>query len=163
MGEYVANLTLPNMAYMAIKRSPHAHARILSVDTSAAEALDGVIDVITTDDVMAESSPCGPIVCGWLVPNIKVPQNDALAVDKVRHVGDRVVAVVAESPYIAQDALDLIEVEYEVLPAVVDARKATEPGAPLVHDDVADNTSYVWELGVKEETEQAFAEADRVV
>jgi carbon-monoxide dehydrogenase large subunit len=151
------------MAYMAIKRSPHAHARILSVDTSAAEALDGVIDVITTDDVMAESSPCGPIVCGWLVPNIKVPQNDALAVDKVRHVGDRVVAVVAESPYIAQDALDLIEVEYEVLPAVVDARKATEPGAPLVHDDVADNTSYVWELGVKEETEQAFAEADRVV
>jgi carbon-monoxide dehydrogenase large subunit len=162
-GRYVANLTLPNMAYMAIKRSPHAHARILSVDTSAAEALDGVIDVITTDDVMAESSPCGPIVCGWLVPNIKVPQNDALAVDKVRHVGDRVVAVVAESPYIAQDALDLIEVEYEVLPAVVDARKATEPGAPLVHDDVADNTSYVWELGVKEETEQAFAEADRVV
>ena len=159
----MANLTLPNMAYMAIKRSPHAHARILSVDTSAAEALDGVIDVITTDDVMAESSPCGPIVCGWLVPNIKVPQNDALAVDKVRHVGDRVVAVVAESPYIAQDALDLIEVEYEVLPAVVDARKATEPGAPLVHDDVADNTSYVWELGVKEETEQAFAEADRVV
>lgn len=162
-GKYVANLTLPDMAYLAIKRSPHAHARIKRIDTSAAEALDGVIDIITKDDMLADDSPCGPLPCGWLVPDIDVPQNDALAVEKVRHVGDRVVGVVAESPYIAQDALDLIEVDYEVLPAVVDARKATEPGAPLVHDNVANNTSYTWELGDKDATDQALAEADHVV
>lgn len=162
-GKYVANLTLPGMAYLAIKRSPHAHARIKRIDTSAAEALDGVIDIITKDDMLADDSPCGPLPCGWLVPDINVPQNDALAVDKVRHVGDRVIAVVAESPYIAQDALELIEVDYEVLPAVVDARKATEPGAPLVHDNVANNTSYTWELGEKEATDQALADADHVV
>lgn len=162
-GKYVANLTLPGMAYMAIKRSPHAHARIKSIDTSAAEALEGVIDIITKDDMLAADSPCGPLPCGWLVPGTKVPQNDALAVEKVRHVGDRVVAVVAESPYIVQDALDLIEVDYEVLPAVVDARKAAEPGAPLVHDDIKDNVSYTWDLGDKEATDQAFADADHVV
>ncbi len=162
-GKYVANLTLPDMAYMAIKRSPHAHARIKSIDTSAAEAMDGVITILTKDDVLAPTSPCGPLPCGWLVPNIDVPQNDALAIEKVRHVGDRVVAVVAESPYIAQDALDLIHVNYEVLPAVVDARKAAEPGAPLVHDNIANNTSYVWELGDMDGTDQALAEADHIV
>jgi aerobic carbon-monoxide dehydrogenase large subunit len=162
-GKYVANLTLPGMAYMAIKRSPHAHARIRSIDTSAAEALDGVIAIVTKDDMLAADSPCGPLPCGWQVPGIKIPQNDALTVDKVRHVGDRVVAVVAESPYIAQDALELIHVDYDVLPAVVDARKATDPAAPLVHDDVANNVSYTWELGTKDEAEQALAEADHVV
>lgn len=162
-GKYVANLTLPNMAYLAIKRSPYAHARIKSIDTSAAEALEGVIDVLTKEDMLAPTSPCGPMPCGWQVPNIRIPQADAFAVDKVRHVGDRVVGVIAETPYIAQDALDLIEVEYEPLPVVVDAKKAAEPGAPLVHDDVPDNTSYVWDLGTKEETMQALAEADHVV
>jgi carbon-monoxide dehydrogenase large subunit len=101
--------------------------------------------------------------CGWQVPNIKIPKADAFAIDKVRHVGDRVIGVIAESPSIAQDALDLIEVEYEPLPAVVDARKAADPGAPLVHDDVPDNISYVWPLGNEEETMQALAEADHVV
>jgi carbon-monoxide dehydrogenase large subunit len=162
-GKYVANLKLPDMAYLAIKRSPYAHARIVSIDTSAAEAMEGVIDVLTKEDMLAPNSPCGPLPCGWQVPDIKIPQADAFAVDKVRHVGDRVVAVIAETPYIAQDALDLIEVEYEPLPAVVDPRKATESGAPLVHDDVSNNTSYVWSLGNEEETKQALAEADHVV
>ncbi|MDX1413307.1 MAG: xanthine dehydrogenase family protein molybdopterin-binding subunit [Candidatus Promineifilaceae bacterium] len=162
-GKYVANLTLPNMAYLAIKRSPYAHARILNIDTSAAEALDGVVGVVTKDDMLAEDSPCGPLPCGWQVPDLKVPQNDVFQVDKVRHVGDRVVAVVAESPAIAQDALDLIEVDYEPLPAVVDARKAMDPGAPLVHDDVENNVSYEWVLGDKEVNDQAFADADHVV
>lgn len=162
-GKYVANLTLPDMAYLAIKRSPHAHARIKGIDTSAAEALDGVIGVVTKDDMLAETSPCGPLPCGWLVPGTKVPQNDVFQVEKVRHVGDRVIAVVAESPAIAQDALELIEVDYEPLPAVVDARKAMEPGAPLVHDDVENNMSYDWVLGDKEVNDQAFANADHVV
>lgn len=162
-GKYVANLVLPDMAYLAIKRSPHAHARIKSIDTSAAEALEGVISIISKEDILAKDSPCGPLPCGWQVPDINIPQNDALALEKVRHVGDRVVAVVAESPYIAQDALELIHVEYEQLPAVVDARKAAEPGAPLVHDDVPYNTSYTWDLGDSEAVEQALAEADHVV
>lgn len=162
-GKYVANLTLPNMAYLAIKRSPYAHARVISIDTSAAEALPGVIGVVTKDDMLADTSPCGPLPCGWLVPNIKVPNNDVFAVEKVRHVGDRVIAVVAESPAIAQDALDLIDVEYDPLPAVIDARKAMDPGAPLVHDDIENNESYDWELGDKEVNDQAFADADHVV
>jgi carbon-monoxide dehydrogenase large subunit len=162
-GKYVANLTLPNMAYMAIKRSPHAHAKIKSIDTAAAEALEGVIGFITTDDLLAQDSPCGPLPCGWQVPNIRMTNNDALAMDKVRHVGDRVIAVVAESPYIAADALDLIEVDYEPLPAVVGARNATAPGAPRVHDAVENNISYTWELGNKEEYDRAFAEAEHVI
>jgi carbon-monoxide dehydrogenase large subunit len=151
------------MAYLAIKRSPYAHARIISIDTSAAEALDGVIGLVTKEDMLAESSLCGPLPCGWLVPGTKVPRNDIFQVDKVRHVGDRVIAVVADSPAIAQDALDLIEVDYEPLPAVVNARKAMEPGAPLVHDDVENNMSYDWVLGDKEVNDQAFADADHVV
>lgn len=162
-GKYVANLTLPNMAYLAIKRSPYAHARIKSVDTSAAEAMEGVIAVLTKDDLLADDSPCGPLPCGWQVPNLKIPQNDALALDKVRHVGDRVVAVVAESPYIAADALDLIEVEYEPLPAVVGARNAMAEGAPLVHDGIPNNVGYEWELGNKEEYERALNESDHVI
>jgi carbon-monoxide dehydrogenase large subunit len=162
-GKYVANLTLPNMAYLAIKRSLHAHARIISIDSSAAEALDGVIGMVTKEDMLAESSPCGPIPCGWVVPGTHVPRNDAFQVDKVRHVGDRVIGVVAESPAIAQDALDLIEVDYEPLPAVVDARKTLEEGAPLVHDNMENNLTYDWEIGDVEVNAQAFADADHVV
>ena len=78
-------------------------------------------------------------------------------------MGDGVVAVVAESPYIAYDALELIEVDYEELPAIVDARGATEEGAPLVHDEIANNVSYFWALGDKEACDKAFAEADHVI
>jgi carbon-monoxide dehydrogenase large subunit len=105
----------------------------------------------------------GKLPCGWNVPNIKVPTRWPLTVDKVRHVGDGVACVVAESPYIAADALDLIEVDYEPLPAVVDARKTAEPGAPLVHDDVPGNVSYTWGIGDKEACDKAFAEAEHVV
>lgn len=162
-GKYVANLTLPNMAYLAIKRSPYAHALVKSIDTSKAAALEGVIGFVTKDDMLADTSPCGPLPCGWQVPEINIPNNDMLAVNKVRHVGDRVIAVVAESPAIAEDALELIEVEYEPLPAVVGPRNATAEGAPLVHDGVKNNTSYVWELGNKDEYEQALEEADHVI
>jgi carbon-monoxide dehydrogenase large subunit len=158
-GSYVANLKLPNMAYLAIKRSPYAHARIRGIETEAAKALPGVIDVFTG----ADTSDLGMLPSGWNVPGIKVPANRCLQTDKVRHVGDRVAMVVAETPYIAEDALDLIEVDYEPLPAIMGARAASEAGAPLVHDEIANNTSYVWALGNKDETEKAFAEADKVV
>lgn len=158
-GSYVANLKLPNMAYLMIKRSPYAHAKIKSIDTKKAKALPGVVGVFTGED----TSAVGMMPCGWNVPNIIVPANRVLQTDKVRHVGDRVAMVVAESPYIAQDALDLIEVDYEPLPAVVDAKKAADAGAPQLHDNVPNNTSYVWSLGNKEACDKAFAEADKVV
>ena len=158
-GSYVANLKLANMAYLAIKRSPYAHAKIKSIKTDKAKKLPGVLGVFTGED----TSDVGMLVCGWNPPNIKVPPNRVLQTDKVRHVGDRVAMVVAENPYIAQDALDLIEVDYEPLPAVTDAKKTTEAGAPQLHDDLPNNVSYTWALGNKEACDKAFAEADKVV
>ncbi len=157
-GSYVANLKLPNMAYLVLKRSPYAHARIKSINTSKAKALPGVLGVFTGVD----TADIGMLPSGWNVPDIKVPANRVLQTDKVRHVGDRVAMVVAENPYIAQDALDLIEVDYEPLPAVTDAKKATEAGAPQLHDNVPNNISYTWALGNKEACDKAFAEADKL-
>ncbi len=159
LGSYVANLTLPNLAHLAIKRSPYAHAVIKSIDTSKAKALPGVIAVFTG----ADTADLGNLPSGWNPPGIKVPVNRCLQTDKVRHVGDRVAMVVAETAYIAADALDLIEVGYEPLPAVTDARQAADPSAPQLHDNVPNNTSYTWALGNKDETDKAFAEADKVV
>ncbi len=160
-GGYVANVQLPGMVHMAIKRSPYGHAKIKSINTEKAKALPGVLAVYTGQDLIDGS--IGKLPCGWLVPNIKVPTRWPLTVDKVRHVGDGVAAVVAESSYIAYDALDLIEVDYEPLPAIVGAKAAAEPGRPLVHDDIADNVSYTWALGDKEACDKAFAEAEHVV
>src|SRR5918995_251191 len=123
-GKYVANLSLPGMAYVAVKRSPLAHATINGIDTSEAEALDG-----------GASFACGSLPCGFTPPDIVTPSHNPVAVDKVRHVGDAIAIVVAESPYIAEDALDLIDVDLEPLPVVVDARSAIDDDAPLVHDD----------------------------
>src|SRR6202171_4121744 len=125
-GSYVANLTLPRMAYLAIKRSPYAHARIKSINTDRARSLPGVIGVFTG----ADTQDLGNLPSGWNVPGIKVPVQRTLQTDKVRHVGDRVAMLVAESPAIAADALDLIDVDYEPLPSVTDARGAAADGAP---------------------------------
>jgi carbon-monoxide dehydrogenase large subunit len=160
-GRYVANIELPNMAHLAIVRSPYGHARIKSINTEAAAALDGVIAVFTGQDLI--DGGVGPLPCGFNVPDIKVPTRYPLTVDKVRHVGDGVAAVVAESPYIAYDALDLITVDYEPLDTVVDARKTVETGMPRLHDDVPDNISFTWALGDKEACDQAFADAEHIV
>lgn len=160
-GRYVANIELPNTAHLAIKRSPYGHARVKKIDIDAASAIKGVIAVFTGQDLV--DSGVGALPCGWNVPGLKIPTRYPLTVDKVRHVGDGVAAVVAESPYIAYDALDLIEVEYEPLAAVVDARSATAPGMPQVHDDVPNNISFTWALGDKEACDQAFANAEHIV
>ena len=160
-GRYVANIQLPHMAHLAIKRSPYAHAKIKKIDTSKAAKLPGVIAVFTGQDLIDGS--VGKLPCGWVVPDCKVPTRWPLTVDKVRHVGDGVACVVAEDRYIAEDAVNLIEVDYESLPAVVDARKTTESGAPQIHDDIPDNISYTWALGNKEAMEKGFAEAEHVV
>lgn len=160
-GKYVANLSLPGMVYVAVKRSPLAHARINGIDTSEAEALDGVIAVYTGQDLI--DGGCGSLPCGWTPPDIKMPLHYPVAVEKVRHVGDEVAVVVAENPYVAEDALDLIDVDLEPLPVVVDARKAAGDDAPLVHDDMDSNVSYHWPLGDEEATNQALSDSDHVV
>jgi carbon-monoxide dehydrogenase large subunit len=160
-GNYVANIQLPGMVHLAIKRSSYGHARIKRIQTKKALALKGVLGVFTGKDLV--EGGCGALPCGWNVPDIKVPPRYALTVDRARHVGDGIAAVVAETAYLAADALELIEVDYEPLPAVVDPRAATEKGAPLVHDGVPQNICFTWSLGDKAACEQAFARADRVV
>jgi carbon-monoxide dehydrogenase large subunit len=160
-GAYVANLHIPGMVYLAIKRSPYGHAKIKKIDARKAKALPGVVSVFTGQDLV--DGGCGALPCGWNVPDIKTPKRYALTIDKARHVGDAVAVVAAESPYIAADALDLIEVSYEPLKATIDARGSTEKGAPLVHDEIPGNVSYFWALGDKPGSEKAFAEAHKVV
>jgi carbon-monoxide dehydrogenase large subunit len=154
-GRFIDDLKLPRMAHAAILRSPHAHARIVSIDTSAAEKLPGVVRVVTGQDCQERMNPLpsfapGPIY-QW-----------AIAVGKVRHVGETVAAVVAENRRIAEDAVDLIEVEYEVLPAVVDPLKALEPGAPVLHEELGSNLTEarMMEFG---DFEAAFAGAAEIV
>lgn len=162
-GKYVANLQIPGMAHVAIKRSPYAHAKITNVDTAAAASAPGVLAVFTGQELI--DGGVGKLPCGWLVPDIKVPTRWPVVPvgDKVRHVGDAVAVVVAETPYQAEDALDLIDVSYEALPAVVDARKAMEPGQPQLHDDIPNNVTYTWALGDKAAVDQAFQAAAHVV
>src|SRR5437867_7935278 len=111
---YVDDVVLPRMLHMAVTRSIHAHARIKRVDISKAQKLPGVVAVVTGEEVAAH---CGPIPCAAMLPDMKKAQRQLLAVDKVRFVGEPIAAVVAENKYIARDAADLIEIDYEPLPA----------------------------------------------
>jgi aerobic carbon-monoxide dehydrogenase large subunit len=157
-GTYVDDVTLPGMLHMELLRAPFAHARIRSIDTSAAAALPGVIAVVT-GELMAEHG------LAWM-PTLSGDTQAVLATDKVRFQGQEVAAVVAEDLYTARDALELIEVDYDPLPAIVDPRQALEADAPVIRDDKeGQNTNHIyhWESGDPEATERAFAEADRVV
>jgi carbon-monoxide dehydrogenase large subunit len=156
---YVDDVVLPGMLHMALARSIHAHARIKHIDTSKAQKLPGVIAVVTGEEVAAH---CGPVPCVASIPNMKNAQRQLLAVGKVRFVGEPVAAVVAENKYIAKDAADLIEIEYEPLQAVVDPEKAMTPGSPRIYDEFADNIAY--EFGFETgNTEEAFSKADAIV
>ncbi len=160
-GSYVANLQRPGMAYVAILRSPHAHARIVGIDASAAEALDGVVAVYKGQDLI--DGGVGQLPCGWVVPELKIPERWPVVPERVRHVGDAVAVVVADSPYVAEDALELIEVDYEPLPVSLGARATTEYRAPQIHDEIPNNTAYTWALGDEGAMRKAFAEAAHVV
>jgi aerobic carbon-monoxide dehydrogenase large subunit len=159
--KYTDDLQLQGMAYAAILRSPYAHARINSIDTSAAQQMEGVIAVYTAADIVASGTP-GVVPVGWLLPNLKIPEHFMLAKEKVRHVGDGVAVVVAENRYIAQDALEAIWVDYEPFDAVASPKAATEEGAPLVHDELGTNIAFDWEIGDKAKTNDAFANAAHV-
>jgi aerobic carbon-monoxide dehydrogenase large subunit len=157
-GTYVDDVVLPGMLHLELLRSPYAHARIRSIDTSAAEALPGVIAVVT-GELMAQHN------LAWM-PTLSGDTQAVLATDKVRFQGQEVAAVVAETPYVAKDALELIQVDYEPLPAVTTPQQALAPEAPLIRDEKegqTDNAIYHWEAGDKAATDEAFAAADRVV
>jgi carbon-monoxide dehydrogenase large subunit len=160
-GDYTDDLTLPGMAHAIIVRSPHAHARIRGVDTTRAAAAPGVIAVYTGQDI-ADSEIGGVVPVGWLLPDLKTPAHPILAVDTVRYVGDGVAVVVAEDRYRAQDAAELVAVDYESLPAVIDAAGAAAPGAPQVHEEAPGNVAFDWQLGDAAATEAAFAAAAHV-
>jgi carbon-monoxide dehydrogenase large subunit len=157
-GNYVDDITLPGMLYGAVLRSPFAHARIVSVDTRAAEAHPKVRAVIT-------GATLEGLKLAWM-PTLSYDTQAVLATDKVRFQGQEVAFVVAEDRYAARDALELIDVEYEPLPAVVDARRALDPDAPVIRDDKdgkTDNHIFDWSSGDKEKTDRVFAEAEVVV
>ncbi|GGO31673.1 aerobic carbon-monoxide dehydrogenase large subunit [Micromonospora parathelypteridis] len=157
-GRYVDDVQLPGMLHLAILRSPVAHARIVSIDTSAAEASPGVKAVVT-GAMLAQQN------LAWM-PTLSNDVQAVLATDKVRFQGQEVAFVVAEDRYAARDALELIDVEYDVLDPVIDARRALEPGAPLIRDDLdgkTNNHCFDWETGDEAATEAVFARADVVV
>ncbi len=157
-GNYIEDVVLPRMLHMAILRSPYAHARINSIDASAAEALPGVVAVVT-GELLAQYN------LAWM-PTMSGDTQAVLATDKVRFQGQEVACVVAEDRYVAHDALELIDVDYEPLPPVVDPFQALEAGAPLIRDDKegqSDNRVYHWEAGDPAATEAAFAQAHKVV
>jgi len=162
-GQYTDDITLPRQTYAVFVRSPHAHAKVRKVDTSRAKAAPGVVGVFTGADLEG----VGGLPCGWLITSLdgtpmKEPPHPVLAQGKVRYVGDRVALVVAESLTQAKDAAELVDVDYEVLAAVVSPADAIKPGAPVVHDIAPDNRCYSWGLGDKAATEAAFAKAAHV-
>ncbi len=155
---YVDDIQMPGMHHACILRSPHGAARIRSIDIQAASAHPGVVAVFTGKDVAA----VGPVPCGASLPGLRVPAHSILAKDRVYFVGHPVAVVVATDRYVAADAIDLIEVDYEPLQAVADPEKALAAGAPAVHPEWPDNIAFTYhqEGG---DTEKAFKEAEVVV
>ncbi len=162
-GQYTDDINLADQSHAVFVRSPHAHARIKSVDVSAAKAAPGVIDVLVGQDV-ADAKING-LPCGWLITStdgspMKEPPHPILALDKVRYVGDHVAMVVAETLDQAKNAAELVEVNYEVLSAVVSVTQASQ--AEALHDAAPDNHCYKWAIGDKTQVDAAFAQAAHV-
>jgi len=165
-GNYTDDINRPGQTFAAIKRSDRPHANILSIDTSAAKAAPGVLAVFTGADLDAEE--IGGLPCGWQIHNkdgtpMAEPKHPVLAVGKVRHVGDPIAVVIAETRQQAKDAAELLVIELEDLPAVAGVRDAIAPGASAVHDDAPGNICYDWHIGDKAMVDAAFAVAHKIV
>jgi carbon-monoxide dehydrogenase large subunit len=164
-GQYTDDVELPRQSYAAFVRSPHAHAVVKKISLVKAKASPGVLAIYTGEDFAA--AKLGGLPCGWLITDVngqpmKEPPHPCLAQGKVRYVGDQVAIVIAESIDEARDAAELVKVDYEVLPAVVDGSKARAKGAPQLHEGAPDNTCYVWAIGDKAVADAAFAKAAHV-
>jgi carbon-monoxide dehydrogenase large subunit len=165
-GQYTDDLNRPGQVHAVMLRSPHAHAAINSIDIAAAKAMLGVKAIFTGPDMAAEA--IGGIPCGWQIHNkdgspMAEPMHPALALGKVRHVGDPVAVVIAETRAQARDAAEAIVVDYTALQGVSGTEAAIAPGAPLIHDGAPGNICYDWHIGDRAAMEAAFAGAARVV
>ena len=165
-GNYTDDINRPGQLYASIRRSDRPHAKLLSIDTTAAKAAPGVIAVYTHAEMAPDN--LGGIPCGWQIHSkdgspMAEPAHPILATGKVRHVGDPVAVVIAETRAEAKNAAELLEIEYEDLPAIASSLDAIAPGAPLVHDEVGSNTCYDWHIGDKDAVDAAFAQAARTV
>ncbi len=160
--KYTDDLVLPNMAHMAVVRSPYAHARIKAIRTKKAAAMDGVLGVFTGKQM--QDAGFGGIPCAWVVPgsDTKTPAYLPIAIDVVRYGGNAVAIVVATDRYAARDAADAVEVDYEPLPAVTDAEKATGKGQPQLHAEAPNNVAFHWKVSGGD-VDAAFKSADVVV
>src|SRR2546428_3974869 len=158
LGHYVDDMKLHDMHYVAFVRSIHGHARIRSVDISAASRMPGVVRVFTGEDCRS----IGSIPCAGALEGLKVPAHPVLALEKVRYVGEPIVAVVATSLYLARDAAEAVAVDYQSLPAVVDLERAASADSPRIHEEFSDNIAYIWAL-TGGDLDQAFKEADKVI
>ena len=164
-GNYVDDVNRHGQAYAYFLRSPHAHARIVSVDSAAAEVEPGVLAVYTGQDLAADK--VGGLICGWMIHSkdgspMKAGPHPALAQGKVRYVGDHVAVVIAETYAEAKDAVEKIVVDYDVLAAVAETGAARTAGGEPVHEVAPDNTVFEFHLGNKDATEAAFARAAHV-
>jgi carbon-monoxide dehydrogenase large subunit len=158
-GRYVADLPAPTSAHVAFLRSPHAHARIVRVNLEGARRMPGVVFAAAAAELGEIARPVPPLM---VHPALKAAMPCPLAVDRVRFVGETVAAAVAEDRYLAEDAVEKIDVEYEVLPAVVDMTKALERGSPLVHESLGGNLGARLHLKTGD-VDAAFARCDRVL
>ena len=156
---YVDDIRMPGMLHAVVLRSPYAHARIKGIDVSAAKALAGVADVLVGSDVNAH---CGVVPGGGDMPDLKQPTHHVLAGKRAYFVGHAVAVVLADDRYIARDAMDLIEVDYDPLDVVADPVKALEKGSPLTHPELKTNVAFTWKHGDGDIVE-AFNEADHVI
>jgi aerobic carbon-monoxide dehydrogenase large subunit len=159
LAHYVDDIKLPDTMHAVFLRSIYAHARITKIDTSAAVKLPGVVAVYTGKDI---SQKIGAVPCGAAIPEMKVPDHRVLATSKVYWVGHPVAVVIAENKYIARDAADLINVDYEELSPVLDEEKAADPKSPVIHEQFGSNIAYKLTAG-EGDIEAALKSADKIV
>ena len=158
ISHYTDDIKLPGMLHCAFVRSPHAHAEIRAIHADKARSLPGVAAVFTAEDIAG----IGMIPCAIQMPDLKVPKHPVLATRRVRFVGEPVAVVVAQDSYTARDAVELVEVEYEPLPVVMDMKKALSKESPYVHDDFRSNRAFTHVL-TNGDIDSAFKKADRVI
>ena len=160
LGTFVDDIRLPGLLQAAIVRSPHAHARVVRIDTAAAKAMPGVAGVFTGADV---NDKCGLVPCAAAIPDLKAPAHTVLAGDRVYFVGHPVAVVVADNAYVARDAADAIDVEYDPLPVVTNPEAALESGSPLTHPHLGSNVAYTQVVTGGSDIDEAFRKADKIV
>src|SRR5262245_27730457 len=165
-GRYTDDIRLHGMTYAHFIRSPHAHAKVKSIDSSEAMKMPGVVAVLTGKELVDDK--IGNLICGWMIHSkdgspMKMGAYPALAPEIVRYVGQAVAVVIADSKNLARDAAEAVVVNYEELPAVGDIKAAIAPGAPQLHPEAPGNIIYDWTLGDEKAVNDAFAKAANVV